>query len=123
MVCYARMQTILYFHHGDDYASRLRLEGINAFARTLDWNVQCYEELVSARTLKTLREFWHPVGAILCPNNRREEFDASLLGFFYDAFDFLYVILHIGNACCGNGGRHGYVSKVRHRLIMLRNVV
>ena len=78
MVCYARMQTILYFHHGDDYASRLRLEGINAFARTLDWNVQCYEELVSARTLKTLREFWHPVGAILCPNNRREEFDASL---------------------------------------------
>ena len=52
-----------------------------------------------------------------------EEFDASLLGFFYDAFDFLYVILHIGNACCGNGGRHGDVSKVRHRLILLRNVV
>lgn len=78
MVFYSRMETILYFHRVDAYASRLRLEGLNDFARTVGWNVQCYEEQVNARTLQTLRDFWHPVGAILTPNDGHEEFDASL---------------------------------------------
>lgn len=72
------MDTILFFRHADPYAARLRLEGINALAREVGWNVQCYEERLDARTLKAIREFWNPIGTILSPNDGATEYDVSL---------------------------------------------
>ena len=72
------METILVFRHADPYAARLRLDGINDFAREVGWNVQCYEERFDARRLEAIRSFWNPVGAILSPNDGANEYDASL---------------------------------------------
>lgn len=73
------MDTILVFQHPDPFSSRLRLAGINAFAHTVGWNVQCLEEPFDAQTLARIRSFWHPVGTILSPNDGQREYDATLL--------------------------------------------
>lgn len=72
------MDTILLFQHVDSYGARLRLEGITDFAREAGWNVQSYEEPVNASQLAEIKSFWNPVGAILCPNNGIEEYNANL---------------------------------------------
>ncbi len=72
------MDTILVFRHVDAYGARLRLEGIYAFAHEVNWNVQSYEERFTEQDLKALRDFWHPVGTILSPNDGRDEYDAAL---------------------------------------------
>ncbi len=72
------MDTVLVFQHVDTYASRLRIEGLNAFAKEAGWTIQTYGERVGERELEGIREFWKPLGMILCPNDNLSEFDASL---------------------------------------------
>ena len=72
------MDTILLFQHMDNYGSRLRLEGLNKFAKEIGWDVQCYEEQPNEQSLQLLRGFWHPVGSILSANDGITEFNASL---------------------------------------------
>ena len=73
-----RMENILLFQHVDSYGSRLRMEGISAFAKEVGWNVQSYEEHVDASSLAEITDLWHPVGAILGPSTGLIEYDARL---------------------------------------------
>ncbi len=71
------MDTILVFRHPDLHAARLRLAGINRFAHEAGWNVQCYEERFDATGLKAIKDFWHPAGAIITPNDNHNEYDVT----------------------------------------------
>ncbi|MCR5414435.1 MAG: substrate-binding domain-containing protein [Kiritimatiellae bacterium] len=71
------METVLVFQHVDTYASRLRLEGLNAFAKEAGWTIQTYDSTVTPEEFKGIMEFWSPLGVMLCPNDGASEFDAS----------------------------------------------
>lgn len=72
------MDTVLLFQHVDTYGSRLRLEGLTAFAKEVGWTIQSYQEEVTAESLAKIKDFWRPVGTILSVNNGEAEFNADL---------------------------------------------
>ncbi len=78
MVSYSRMETILFFHKMDTSSGRQRLEGLNAFAREVGWNVHCQSDPISKQDLASLVDLWKPVGAILSTNDGHTEYNASL---------------------------------------------
>ncbi len=72
------MDTILLFQQQDSSSSRLRYEGLSLFAKEVGWTIQTYEKNMNADEVRTIHDFWHPIGSILSVSDSKDEYDASL---------------------------------------------
>ena len=74
------METILYFQATGKVSARQKLEGVYAYGRDHDWDVQVVDPGVSARKASELVEFWAPDGAIVECGAEQNHFDPATFG-------------------------------------------
>ena len=80
-ICYTvRVTTVLYFQAPGKTPARQKLEGIYAYGREHDWNVQIIESCASERKAAELVEFWAPDGVIVECGSATNHFDIRLFG-------------------------------------------
>ena len=74
------MKTVLYFQASGKTPTRQKLEGVYAYGRDHDWDVQVVDPGVSARKASELVEFWAPDGVIVECGSAQNHFDIRLFG-------------------------------------------
>ena len=74
------MNTVLYFQASGKVSARQKLEGVYAYGRKHDWDVQVIEPGVAERKTEDLIRFWEPDGIIVECGSGQNHFDPAIFG-------------------------------------------
>ena len=74
------MTTILYFQSAGKVSARQKLEGVYAYGREHEWNVQVIEPGVTERKAAELVKFWEPHGVIVECGSEQNHFNPRIFG-------------------------------------------
>ena len=74
------METILYFRTLSNQSSAKKLTGVLEMAAKWNWHVQVVDAYPTASSVRHLKEYWSPCGAIVECGTRLDPIDAKIFG-------------------------------------------